>query len=253
MPEPWWNRRSSTRSIPGRSPTVTATGSAISTGSARHLDHLAWLGVDALWLSPFFRSPMADFGYDVSDYCDVDPGVRRPRRLRRALAEAHDRGIRVVLDWVPNHTSRPAPVVRRVASSRDDPKRDWYIWRDPAPDGGAAQQLDRGLRRGRRPGPSTTPPASTTSTCFLPEQPDLNWANPEVEAAMHDVLRFWLDRGVDGFRMDVIHLHRQGPGPARRPARAGRRSPRAASTTDPRPTGCCGASARCSTPTPATA
>jgi alpha-glucosidase len=179
-------------------------------GVRRHLDHLTWLGVDAIWLSPFFRSPMKDFGYDVSDYCDVDPVFGTLDDFDRLVADAHERGIRVVIDWVPNHTSDQHPWFQAARSSVDDPKRDWYIWRDPKPDGSppnnwiadftfdSAWTLDE-------------PSDQMYLHYFLPEQPDLNWANPEVEAAMHDTLRFWLDRGVDGFRMDVIHAIGKDP------------------------------------------
>lgn len=170
-------------------------------GITARLDHLSWLGVDALWLSPVFRSPMADFGYDVSDFCDIDPTFGTLADFDRLLAQAHARGIKVILDWVPNHTSDQHPWFQESRRDRTNPKADWYVWRDePAnnwlasfPKGEPAWQFDE--QRGQY-----------YLRCFLKEQPDLNWDNPEVEAAMHDTLRFWLDRGVDGFRMDVVHL-----------------------------------------------
>jgi alpha-glucosidase len=170
-------------------------------GITARLDHLSWLGVDALWLSPVFRSPMADFGYDVSDLCDIDPTFGTLADFDRLLAQAHARGIKVILDWVPNHTSDQHPWFQESRCDRTNPKADWYVWRDePAnnwlasfPKGEPAWQFDE--QRGQY-----------YLRCFLKEQPDLNWDNPEVEAAMHDTLRFWLDRGVDGFRMDVVHL-----------------------------------------------
>jgi alpha-glucosidase len=170
-------------------------------GVTERLDHLQWLGVDALWLSPIFRSPMADFGYDVSDYCDIDPTFGTLADFDHLLAEAHARGIKVLLDWVPNHTSDQHPWFQESRQDRTNPKADWYVWRDqPAnnwhasfPKGEKAWEFDE--QRGQY-----------YLRCFLKEQPDLNWDNPQVEAAMHDTLRFWLDRGVDGFRMDVVHL-----------------------------------------------
>src|SRR4051794_32746575 len=105
-------------------------------GVRRHLDHLQWLGVDALWLSPFFPSPMADFGYDVADYCGVDPLFGTLDTFDALVADAHARDIRVLIDWVPNHTSDRHPWFQAARSSREDPHRDWYLWRDPAPDGG---------------------------------------------------------------------------------------------------------------------
>ena len=178
-------------------------------GIRRHLDHLVDLGVDGLWLSPFYRSPMADFGYDVSDYCDVDPLFGSLDDFDRLLAEAHDRGLRVVIDWVPNHTSDRHPWFVESRSSRDSPKRSWYVWRDGTPDtpptsliaaftGESAWQWDEAT-------------SQWYLHRFLPEQPDLNWRNPAVVAAMHDTLRFWLDRGVDGFRVDVVHLLGRDP------------------------------------------
>ena len=147
---------------------------------------------------------MADFGYDVADYCDIDPIFGDLAEFDRLVADCHARGIRVVLDWVPNHTSIEHPWFVESRSSRDNPKRDWYVWRDPGPTaprrttGGPLSAVDE---------PAWTLDPATGQAylhCFLPEQPDLNWDHPEVEAAMLDTLRFWLDRGVDGFRMDVI-------------------------------------------------
>ena len=179
-------------------------------GIRRHLDHLSWLGVDALWISPFYRSPMADFGYDVSDYCDVDPLFGDLDAFDRLLGDAHDRGMKVIIDWVPNHTSDQHPWFVESRSSRDNPKRDWYVWRDARPDGSPPNNWISSFTF-----ESAWQPDATTGQsylhCFLPEQPDLDWHNPEVEAAMQDTLRFWLDRGVDGFRMDVVHLIGKDP------------------------------------------
>jgi alpha-glucosidase len=178
-------------------------------GIRAKLEHLAWLGVDALWLSPIFPSPMADFGYDVADYCEIDPVFGSLADFDRLLAEAHAHGIRVILDWVPNHTSDRHAWFAESRASRASAKRDWYVWRDPKPDGGPpnnwqsifggpAWQLDRES-------------GQYYLHSFLVEQPDLNWRNPEVVAAMHGTLRFWLDRGVDGFRIDVIHRIAKDP------------------------------------------
>jgi alpha-glucosidase len=174
-------------------------------GITARLDYLAWLGVDAVWLSPVCRSPMADYGYDVSDYCDIDPLFGTLADFNALVAEAHRRGLRVIMDFVPNHTSQEHQWFRESRASRDNPKRDWYIWRDPGPDGGPPNNWISNFG-----GPAWTLDPATGQYyyhAFLREQPDLNWRNPQVRAAMMDVLRFWLDRGVDGFRVDVIwHL-----------------------------------------------
>ncbi|WP_048430591.1 alpha-amylase family glycosyl hydrolase [Methylobacterium indicum] len=174
-------------------------------GVTARLDYLAWLGVDAVWLSPVCRSPMADYGYDVSDYCDIDPLFGTLADFDALVAEAHRRRLRVIMDFVPNHTSQDHPWFREARASRDNPKRDWYIWRDPGPDGGPPNNWISNFG-----GPAWTLDPATGQYyyhAFLREQPDLNWRNPQVRAAMMDVLRFWLDRGVDGFRVDVIwHL-----------------------------------------------
>jgi len=173
-------------------------------GIRRHLDHLVWLGVDALWLSPFYRSPMADFGYDVADYCDVDPLFGTLEDFDRLVADAHQRGLKVLVDWVPNHSSDRHAWFEDARASRESDKRDWYVWVDGTPDAppnnwkAAFSQVD----------PAWTWDEATGQWylhLFLPEQPDLNWRNPAVVDAMHDTLRFCLDRGVDGFRMDVVH------------------------------------------------
>jgi alpha-glucosidase len=171
-------------------------------GILARLDYLEWLGVDAVWLSPIYPSPMADFGYDISDYCDVHPLFGTLADFDELAADVHRRGMRIVLDFVPNHTSDQHPWFQESRSSRTNPKRDWYIWRDPAPDGGppnnwlsqfgvGAWEFDEATRQ-------------YYYHAFLKEQPDLNWRNVEVQDAMLDTLRFWLRRGVDGFRVDVI-------------------------------------------------
>ena len=161
------------------------------------------LGVDALWLTPINPSPMFDFGYDVADYCAVDPVFGSLADVDRLIAEAHRRGIRIILDLVPNHTSHLHPWFQASRSSHTSPTRDWYIWRDPAPDGGPPNNWVSSFG-----GPAWSfdaPSGQYYLHSFLPEQPDLNYRNPDVLRAMEGVIRFWLDRGVDGFRVDVIH------------------------------------------------
>ena len=175
------------------------------TGIAERLDHFLWLGVDAVWISPFYPSPMRDFGYDIADYRGVDPLFGDLDTFDRLLAEAHSRGLRVILDFVPNHSSDRHPWFLESRSARDHPRRDWYIWRDPAPDGGPPNNWLANF--GGSAWTFDHPSGQYYYHAFLPEQPDLNWRNPEVREAMCDVLRFWLDRGIDGFRVDVVwHL-----------------------------------------------
>jgi alpha-glucosidase len=181
-------------------------------GIMSRLDHLADLGVDGIWLSPFYPSPMADFGYDVTDYCDVDPAYGTLADFDQLVAEAHRRRIRVIVDLVPNHTSDQHPWFREARSSRASPKRDWYVWADPKPDGSPPNNWTSAFTR-RQTSAWTLDAASGQyyMHSFLPEQPDLNWWNPEVRAAFDDILRFWLDRGVDGFRIDVAHRMARDP------------------------------------------
>ena len=174
-------------------------------GIISKLDYLEWLRVDCIWLSPVFPSPMADFGYDISDYCGIDPVFGTEADFDRLLDESHKRGMKLILDLVPNHTSDQHPWFRESRSDRNNPKRDWYLWQDPGHDnsppnnwlsvfGGTAWEFD----------PHT---GQYYYHAFLKDQPDLNWRNPEVQQAMLEVMKFWLDKGVDGFRVDVMwHL-----------------------------------------------
>ncbi len=168
------------------------------------LPYLASLGVRALWISPFYPSPMADFGYDVANYTGVDPLFGTLDDFDRLIAAVHAQDMKLIVDFVPNHTSSEHPWFVESRSSRDNPKRDWYLWRDPGPDGGPPNNWMSHFG-----GPAWTYDERTGQYfyhSFLTAQPDLNWRNPEVKAAMYDAMRFWLDRGVDGFRMDVLWL-----------------------------------------------
>jgi alpha-glucosidase len=201
----WWQRGIIYQVYPRSFQDANGDGIGDLPGVAQRLDYLAWLGVDALWLSPFYPSPMADFGYDVADYCDVDPIFGTLADFDALVAAAHARFLRVIVDLVPNHTSHEHPWFRASRASRTSPQRDWYLWRDPAPDGGPPNNWLAHFG-----GSAWTMDEATGQYyyhAFLPEQPDLNWRNPHVRTAMFDVMRFWLDRGVDGFRVDVIwHL-----------------------------------------------
>jgi alpha-glucosidase len=172
-------------------------------GLTGRLDHLADLGVDIVWVTPFYPSPMADFGYDVADYLDVDARFGTLADFDRLVEAVHARGMRLIVDLVPNHTSDQHEWFRSALEGSDSPHRDFYLWHDPAPDGGPPNNW-----RSHFGGPAwTLDEASGQYWChlFLPEQPDLNWANPAVHAAFQDIIGFWLDRGVDGFRIDVAH------------------------------------------------
>jgi len=176
-------------------------------GIIDHLDYLNngeadSLGVSAVWLSPIYLSPMADWGYDVADHMAIDPRFGTMADFDELLAKLHERGVKLLLDFVPNHTSELHKWFMEARSSKDSPKRDWYIWADPGKDGGkpsnwvsyfggSAWSLDENT-------------GQYYLHTFLPQQPDLNWRNPEVREAMFDVLRFWLNKGVDGFRTDAV-------------------------------------------------
>src|ERR1700724_3302675 len=174
-------------------------------GIRQRLDYLVWLGVDAIWISPIYPSPMHDFGYDVTDDCGIDPIFGSLESFDLVIDEAHTKQLKVVLDFVPNHTSIEHPWFIASRRSRADPKRDWYIWRDADPDGGPPNNWISNFG-----GSAWTWDEATGQYyyhAYLAEQPDLNWRNPNVRAAMHEALRFWLRRGVDGFRVDVMwHL-----------------------------------------------
>ncbi len=212
----WWQHAVIYQIYPRSFMDANADGIGDLAGIRQRLDYLQWLGVDTVWLSPIHPSPMADYGYDVANYVDVDPLFGTLADLDGLVADLHGRGMRLLLDFVPNHTSDRHPWFVESRSSRTNPKRDWYIWRPST-----RQEADGSLRAGgeRQPpnnwlsnfGGSAWEWDDTTRQyyyhAFLEEQPDLNWRNPAVEAAMFDVLRFWLARGVDGFRVDVLwHL-----------------------------------------------
>lgn len=205
----WWQRAVIYQVYPRSFQDSNGDGIGDLQGIIERLDYLndgteRSLGVDAIWLSPTFPSPMKDFGYDVSDYEGVHPDFGDMATMDRLIAECHRRGMKLLLDWVPNHTSDEHSWFRESRASRDNPKRGWYTWRDAKPDGSPPNNW-----RSAFGGPAWTYDETTGQYylhSFLKEQPDLNWRNPAVEAAMHETLRSWLRRGVDGFRMDVIGM-----------------------------------------------
>ena len=201
----WWQRGVIYQIYPRSFQDGDGDGVGDLAGIQSRLDYLSWLGIDALWISPIYPSPMADFGYDVSNYCDVDPLFGTLADFDALVESAHARDIKLILDLVPNHTSDQHPWFVESRKHCHGPKRDWYIWRDPNPEGGPPNNWLSNF------GGSAWEydPASGQYYyhAFLKEQPDLNWRNPEVRNAIYDVMRFWLERGVDGFRVDVIwHL-----------------------------------------------
>lgn len=172
-------------------------------GITKKLDYLGELGIGAIWISPFYPSPMKDFGYDISDYREVDPLFGNLDDLKVLLHEAHARSIKVVIDFVPNHTSDQHAWFKESRSSLDNPKRDWYIWRKAMTDGNPPNNWLAHFG-----GPAWTKDELTGEYylhSFLAEQPDLNWDNPEVRRAMADTVRYWLKMGVDGLRVDAIN------------------------------------------------
>lgn len=207
--DPWWRAGVVYQIYPRSFQDSNGDGIGDLAGITGRLDYLSWLGVDAIWLNPIYPSPMADFGYDVSNYIDVDPLFGDLATFDNLVARAHELGIKVIVDFVPNHTSNQHPWFRASRSSRDNPRRDWYFWRDPAPDGGPPNNWISPF------GGSQWAFDAATGQYYLhtfgAEQPDLNWRNPAVEAAMFDAVRFWLDRDVDGFRVDVANFIMKDP------------------------------------------
>lgn len=171
-------------------------------GIISKIEYLQWLGIDAIWLSPIYPSPMADFGYDISNYTDIDPAFGNLSDFDALVEKAHTMGLKIILDYVPNHTSDQHPWFLESRASIDAPKRDWYIWRN----GNSAPPNNWLSHFG---GPAWTLDEQTNQYylhSFLREQPDLNWHSPEVRQAMLAVLAFWLERGVDGFRIDAVDM-----------------------------------------------
>ena len=210
MPNDQWRRWVVYQVYPRSFADSDADGVGDLRGVLGRLDHLQRLGVDVVWLSPVYRSPMNDNGYDISDYQDVDPLFGTLADLDELITDLHARGMRLVMDLVVNHTSDEHPWFIESRSSRDNPKRDWYWWREPRPgvtpgSSGAEPTNWESLFSG----PAWTwdePTGQYYLHIFSPKQPDLNWENPEVRRAIYAMMRWWLDRGVDGFRMDVIDM-----------------------------------------------
>src|SRR3954451_8357738 len=203
MPEPWWKSAVVYQVYPRSFADSDGDGVGDLGGVRAHLDHLEALGVDVLWLSPIYPSPQDDNGYDIADYQDVDPAFGTLEDLDALLDDLHARGMRLIMDLVVNHTSDEHPWFVESRSSKENPKRDWYWWRDEPNNwtsafSGSAWELDEAT-------------GQYYLHLFSRKQPDLNWENPEVRAAVYSMMRWWLDRGVDGFRMDVINMISKHP------------------------------------------
>lgn len=209
MAEPWWQAAVGYQIYPMSFRDSNGDGIGDIPGIIEKLDHLADLGIGFIWLSPIFASPLADNGYDVSDYRAIDPRFGTLADFDWLVAEAGLGGIRIVLDLVPNHTSDEHEWFRAARADRHSPYRDYYVWRDPAPDGGPPNDLQSTFG-----GPAWSwdeVAGQFYLHLFNRRQPDLNWHNPSVRAEVHAIMRWWLDRGVGGFRIDVIDLVAKEP------------------------------------------
>ena len=198
----WWQRGTIYQIYPRSFMDSNGDGVGDLPGILARIDYLERLGVDAVWLSPIYPSPMADFGYDVADHNGIEPLFGTMADFEHLLTDVHRRGMKLILDLVPNHTSDQHSWFIESRSSRQNPKRDWYIWRDPAPGGGPPNDWLSVFGGSAWEWDQLTEQYYLHS--FAIEQPELNWRNPAVEAAVFDTIRFWLDKGVDGFRVDVI-------------------------------------------------
>ena len=198
----WWKKTAIYQIYPRSFKDSNNDGIGDLQGITSKLDYLQWLGIKAIWLSPIYKSPMIDFGYDISDYTDIDPIFGNLQDFDELIKKAHEKGIKIIMDYVMNHSSDEHPWFKESRTSRDNPKRDWYIWHDPKTDGsppnnwiaitgGSAWTYEKQRNQ-------------YFLHSFLPCQPDLNWRNLELKKAMLGVLGFWMDRGVDGFRVDMI-------------------------------------------------
>ena len=206
----WWKKAVFYQIYPRSFKDTTGSGIGDLAGITQNIPYLAeMLGVDAIWISPFFPSPMKDFGYDVANYRDIDPIFGSLEDFDQLLETIHKANLKLIIDLVPNHSSDQHPWFQESRSSRDNPKRDWYVWEDPKADGsppnnwlsvfgGEAWEWDQVTEQ-------------YYLHSFLKEQPDLNWRNPRVQEAIFDEVRFWLERGVDGFRIDVAHYLMKDP------------------------------------------
>ena len=204
MEKKWWHRSVVYQIYPRSFKDTSGNGVGDLRGIIEKLDYLKELGIDVIWLSPVYKSPMDDNGYDISDYQDIAPEFGTMADMDELIEEANARGIRLVMDLVVNHTSDEHPWFLEAKKSKDNPYRDYYIWRDPAEDGGVPNDLGSTFS-----GPAWEYDETTGQYyfhLFSKRQPDLNWENPKVREEVHQMMNFWLEKGIGGFRMDVIDL-----------------------------------------------
>ncbi|NML94825.1 alpha-amylase family glycosyl hydrolase [Novosphingobium olei] len=207
--QPWWRGAAIYQIYPRSFADSNGDGIGDLPGITARLEHVARLGADAIWISPFFKSPMDDFGYDVADYCDVDPIFGTLADFDALVARAHELGLKVTIDQVYAHTSDQHPWFVESRQSKDNPKADWYVWADPKPDGSAPSNWQSVFG-----GPAWRWDARRCQYYlhnFLASQPQMNAHNPDVQQALLDVMKFWLDRGVDGFRIDALNFLMHDP------------------------------------------
>jgi alpha-glucosidase len=200
--DPWWKHAVIYEIYPRSFQDSDGDGVGDINGITSRLDYLKDLGVDAIWITPMYPSPQIDFGYDIADYEKIDPQYGTMADFDRLSAEARKRNIRIIMDWVPNHTSDQNPWFLESRSSRNNPKRDWYIWRDGKGPGQPPNNWQSWFGHSAWTYDEKT--GQWYYHYFYVQQPDLNWRNPEVRKAMYGVLRFWLDKGASGFRMDAV-------------------------------------------------
>jgi alpha-glucosidase len=200
--DPWWKHAVIYEIYPRSFQDTNGDGVGDLNGITSRLDYLKDLGIDAIWLTPFYPSPQVDFGYDISDYTAVDPQFGTMEDFEHLVSEAKKRNIRVIVDYVANHTSDQHPWFKESRSSRDNPKRDWYIWRDGKAPGKPPNNWESWFGHSAWTFDSKT--RQYYYHYFYVQQPDLNWRNPDVQETMYDVMRFWLDRGAAGFRIDAV-------------------------------------------------
>jgi glycosidase len=206
----WWKKAVIYQIYPRSFQDTSGNGIGDLNGITERVPYLAeTLGIDAVWSSPFYPSPMKDFGYDISNYRDIDPVFGTLEDFDKLLRAMHEAGLKLIIDLVPNHSSDQHPWFLESRSSRMNPKRDWYVWEDPKPDGSPPNNWLSVFGGGAWEWDVQTEQYYLHS--FLKEQPDLNWRNPEVQSAIFEEVKFWLERGVDGFRIDVAHFIMKDP------------------------------------------